>query len=387
MRGEGKPRIFAADKSFDLLYAPCASRTAIEGIRFQGGRDQVSLGNPNIDQGMLTVRNCEFADCGAAAVRFRQGSNSTSAHVERCGFNQCMQTLVTWCDGTALRNCWVTTSLEMKNMAAIENRSGSLTCEKILGVPLANGHDQRWIDNFGSVVCRDFRFGGEGSGMTPVVNFGKRAEFLGGPKVVLDNCWVSALGNSQRPCAVYCEEIPNQIVVANCELAGCAAVMVDKRLDLKTYFNGVRPGMLRFNVGNNAGEFAGRLPVALTQAASKHDGAADYGNAQLTPAETAQSLAKAVEATAKLPPSAPGVMEFDLPKGQSGHRQQTDAAKYVDLVPPKHPWDLTDFMDGTAEENSVRLAVVPAGGGMVILKRIGGGFGTRLLATRLGEGR
>ena len=51
--------------------------------------------------------------------------------------------LVTWCDGTAIRDCWITTLQEMRNMAVIENRSGSLTCEKILGVPAVNGHDQR----------------------------------------------------------------------------------------------------------------------------------------------------------------------------------------------------------------------------------------------------
>ena len=155
------------------------------------------------------------------------------------------------------RSLGTTTSLEMKNMAAIENRSGSLTCEKILGVPLANGHDQRWIDNFGSVGMprlslrrRGLRHDAGGQ-LRQAGRISRRA------RRSFANRWVSALGNSQRPCAVYCEEIPNQIVVANCELAGCAAVMVDKRLDLKTYFNGVRPGMLRFDVGNNAGEFAG----------------------------------------------------------------------------------------------------------------------------------
>ncbi|MCC6579676.1 MAG: hypothetical protein IT440_04485 [Phycisphaeraceae bacterium] len=375
VRGEGKPRIFADGKDFDLFNAPWAWRMTISGLSFQGGRDQLSLGNPNVDQGMLTIRNCEFAACGGAAIRFRQNSNSTRALVEDCAFNQCMQALVTWCDGTTLRDCWITTASEMSNLAAIENRSGSLTCENILGVPLATGRDQRWIDNHGSVVCRDFRFGGEGGGFTPVVNFAKRAAFLGGPKVVLDSCWVSALGNNQRACAVYCEEIPNQITIANCSLAGVAAVIVARKLDLNTYFAGVRPGMLRFDIANNVGEFAGQLPEAMLQAAAKRTGDTSFGDTQLTPDETAKSLAQAVEAAGKLPPSSPGTMEYNLTKGQKGHAQQNDPAKFIDLVPPQYPWDLADHMDGTAEENSARLAVAQAGGRMVVLKRIGADSG------------
>lgn len=370
VRGEGKPLIFSNEKTFDLFYAE-PWRITIDGIRFQGGRDQVSIGNGNADQSMFTVRNCEFADAGGAAVHFRKRSNSTSAHVERCGFSQCRQALVTWCDGTLLRDCWITASFDMKNMAVIENRSGYLTCEKILGVPLVNGCDQRWIDNYGELTCRDFRFGGEGGGYTPVVNFAKRASFIGGPKVVLDACWVSALGNNQRACAVYCEEIPNQIAIANCTLAGVPALIVDKKIDLKTYFTGVRPGMLRFDVAGNTGEFAGQLPEEMIQAAAKRVGATDYGALQLTAEETAKAVAAAVEAAGKLPAAAPGVMEYNLPKGEKGHAQQADPAKYVDLVPPQASWDVQALMDGTSEPNGARLAVAQAGTRSVIVKRIG----------------
>ncbi|MDD5704640.1 MAG: glycosyl hydrolase family 28-related protein [Kiritimatiellae bacterium] len=370
VRGEGKPLIFSNDKNIDLFHAD-AWRITIEGLRFQGGKDQVSIGNGNTDQGMFTVRNCEFASSDGAAVHFRQRSNSTSAHIERCAFNQCRQALINWCDGCMLRDCWITASSDMKDMAVIENRSGYLTCEKVLGVPLVNGCDQRWIDNYGSVMCRDFRFGGEGAGYTAVVNFAKRARFLGGPKVVLDGCWVSALGNNQRACAVYCEEIPNQIAISNCELAGVPAVQVDKRLDLATYFKGVRPGMLRFDVADNTGEFAGQLPDAMIQAAANRSGATDYGTNQPTAAETEQALAAAVAAAAKLPVSEPGVMSYNLAKEEKGHAQQTDPAKYVDLVPPRCPWDVEAFMDGTSAPNSDRLAVAQAGTRMAIVKRIG----------------
>ncbi|GIT31317.1 MAG: hypothetical protein Ct9H300mP1_33630 [Planctomycetaceae bacterium] len=50
-----------------------------------------------------------------------------------------------------------------------------MVLEKILGVPRVNGTDQRGVDvYFGNLTCRNFRFGGEGGGFTPVVNFVKK---------------------------------------------------------------------------------------------------------------------------------------------------------------------------------------------------------------------
>ena len=86
--------------------------------------------------------------------------------------------------------------------------------------------------------------------------------------VILENCDIYTLGNLDRPVAVYCEEIPNQIVVNNCRGlvpsgsypdAG-KAVMVDPSIDLDTYFDDAssRPNALRFLIDPSTVELSNR---------------------------------------------------------------------------------------------------------------------------------
>ncbi len=366
VRGEGYPEIVQANPGKDIFFAPGIWRTTISGLQFRGGRDQISLGNPNIDQGFLVISDCRFRDAAGVAIRFRERTSSTFALIEKCAFRNCMQALVAVTDQTHLRDCWITSSINMRQKAVIENR-GVLTCVNILGVPLVNGNDQRWIDNYGTLTCRKFRFGGEGGGFTPVVNFAKVRQSLYGPRIVLDDCFVGALGNSKRACAIYCEEIPNQIVVTHSSLAGVPAVIVDPKIDLKQYFAGVRPGMLSFDVSDNVGEFAGKLPQEMLAAAARRTTAIEYGDRQLSAEETRKALARAIEAARKLPAAAPGVMAY---KTKNGHKQQAAPGKFIAISPRTHKWDLDDHMDGTAEKNAAYLAVAPAGDDVVILRRI-----------------
>jgi len=65
-----------------------------------------------------------------------------------------------------------------------------LSVENLCCVPIVNGYDQRWIDNYGNVVCRNVRFGGEEGGFTPIVNFSRYSPLLLGYMVVMDSCWM-----------------------------------------------------------------------------------------------------------------------------------------------------------------------------------------------------
>jgi hypothetical protein len=371
LRGENYAAIEQKDPDKDVFYAHDAWRQIIEGLTFLGGQVQLNLGNPNVDTGHVTVRDCHFKNSRAVAVQMRQGSNSTFFKVENCVFIDCAQVLINYCDQAHLRDCWISTKAKKDNKAVIENY-GCLTCQNILGVPRPSHNDQRWIDNHGMLSCKVFRFGGEGAGFTPVVNYARYAPQEGGPSILLDDCWVSALGNNKRACAVYLEEIPNQIVIRNCMLGGVPAVKVNPKLDLRTYFNEARPGMLHFDVANNVGEFAGDLPTAMIQAAAQRKpGAIDYGSKQLNPAATKKALAAAVAAAQRIPSAPePGVMTFGLPPGQEGHLQVTDPAKYVDITPKTHAWDLADRLDGLTERCSAYLALAPAGDDVVLMSRM-----------------
>ncbi len=375
--GQAYPSIAQTNPAKDIFYTTYAWRLTIRGLEFTGGRDQVAIGNDNVDLGFLTVSDCRFSYADGVAVRFirddagGRGTASTFCLVEKCVFRDCRQTLVSVSDQTHLRDCWITTKEKPDNKAAIENY-GFLTCQNIIGVPRVSGTDQRWIDNYGTLSCKMFRFGGEFAGFTPVVNYAKYVPQEGGPTITLEDCWVSALGNNRRACAIYLEEIPNQILIRGCVLGGVPAVKVNAGLDLKTYFNGARPGMLLFDIEKNIGEFAGTLPEAMIKAAANRKiTRIDYGSRQLSPAATKKALAAAVAAAKDIPSAPePGVMTFAFPPGQHGHRQVTDPAKYINITPKSHVWDLNEYVDALTELNSEYLALAPAGDDVVLMNRI-----------------
>jgi hypothetical protein len=363
IRGEGYAVIEQKDAAKDIFRSDYAWRMTIEGLTFVGGRSHLSLANPNLDTGLLTVRDCRFYGSSGPAVECRKGTNSTLLTISNCVFLGCRQALVTHSDQTALRDCWITSAIEMKNQAVIENRGGRLTIDNLLGVPLVNGHDQRWIDNYGgNLSCMHCRFGGEGGGFTPVVNFTRFAPQASGTTILLDDCLVCAQGNNARKCAVYCEEIANAIQVRGCTLAGVPAIIADKRIDLKTYFRGARPGMLKFALTNCIGEFAGPLPKGLAQPILP-PAAPSSAMMTLSPAATRAALQRAREM--ELP-------RLRLPLAASsfgGHQQQTDPAKFRAITPKSARWDLDDFTDATSEKNSEYLALAPLGEGAIIMRR------------------
>ena len=359
--GHGYPEIIQRDAEDDILYGTIW-RTTIRGLAFRGGRDQISLGNPNTDQSFFVIRDCRFKKANGVAVRFRDGTTSAFTLIEACTFAHCMQAVITVSDQNHIRNCWITSSAEMRNKAVIENNN-TLFLENILGVPLVNGADQRWIDNHGSVSCRNVRFGGEGGGFTPVVNFTRVSKQVMGPRVILDDCDVSALGNGQRMCAVYCERIPNQIIVRDCRLPGIPPVLISPKLDVAEYFRGVRKGMLSFVFEGNIGELADQVPEALAEAAAAADREPSYGDEQLSEAETQKAMATAMEAAKRLP-SPP------IDKPFLGHHQQTEPDRFIEITPQSHAWDLTDHMDATTQPNAEYLAVAAVQDDVVVMRRI-----------------
>jgi hypothetical protein len=363
--GVGDCTITQMNPEKDIFYSDFAWRMTISGLTFRNGMHQVNLGNPNTDQGLVIVEKCKFIDAAGVAVQMRKNSNSTHLVVKDCNFSLCDQTLISHTDQSIFRDSWITTGW-MKNKAAIENRGGRMVCENILGVPLVTGADQRWIDNYGLLTCRSFRFGGEFGGFTPVVNWAKRSPTAGGAAVVLEDCWVSALANKKRMCAVYCEEVPNTLVIRHCQLSGVPPVMVAPTLDLKRYFDHVRPGMLHFDFTGNSGEFAGQLPAAMLKAAKQRNTKPEPIEGQLTAKATKVALAKAVAAVKAMPADAatPAVYE--------GRTQKTDPADYVEFTNEIAVWDVEDYMDGMSVRNSAYLAVAPAGDDMVIVRRAPG---------------
>jgi hypothetical protein len=221
-----------------------------------------------------------------------------------------------------------------------------------------NGGDQRWIDNYGgNLTCRSVRFGGEGGGFTPIVNFAKYGS-IWGPTILLDDCFVAANGNAKRNCVVYCEEVPNQIHIRDCALAGASLVKLRPDLDLRSYFLACGPQVFSFRAEGNAGINAGKLPALLARPQIN-----PLPPKGLSDAQTREALKRAVAAVR------PGSGE-DAGGGEcNGHRQQTEPGKFVALGPKAAKWRLQDFMDATLERNSEHLAMQAVGSDVVIMRR------------------
>ena len=152
LRGLGRAVLRATDPTRDVLYFHKAARVRIEGLRFEGGRNQLNVTTFNHENANVCVRGCTFAGAAANAIRsvsrlyrpdrspigeledldeevvgeFRQlddGSfvrderydaertihynNSTFILVEHCDFDNCARAMQTYSDGTVVRWCRV----------------------------------------------------------------------------------------------------------------------------------------------------------------------------------------------------------------------------------------------------------------------------------------
>jgi len=283
---------------------------------------------------------------------------STTVKIRDCEFIMCYQS---WynnrCDQAMMRDCWITSSAKAENKAVIEHRGARLTIENLCGVPLVGGPKQRWIDNYGSnLTLKQCRFGGEGGGFTPVYNYARYANQMAGPGILFEDCFISANASHNANCAIYCLEVPNAIALKNCMMGGCAAVILDKKIDLNHYFKNVPPGLLSYSVEGCAGEFIGELPrglkkpVIITTRPEKRT---------LSPKETAQAIAKARQEWGEK--ASQSFMDGSF----GGHRQQTEPGQFVELT----DWSASGYMDATSQKNSDWLAVQRIGTDFLILYR------------------
>ena len=233
----------------------------VTGLTFNGGKGHVSVINDNTDKSLFFVDNCRFFHCSGSALTTRHGAQSVLFTVKNCEFIRCMAAVDSDSDWTVIRDVWIMNVENMRNSAQIINRHGVMTVDNLLGVPLCNGANQRWIDNYGSLTANGCRFGAEGGGFTAVYNFRKYHPMIP-QSVILRGCEISAHTSVMRNCGVYCAEIPNQIVLENCRASQTGGISVDPKLDLKKYFYGPA-GNFRFILKDNVGLTENALPQLL----------------------------------------------------------------------------------------------------------------------------
>ena len=262
IRGDGGKVMLEQTDPEAAIIEGMGYRNVFEGLAFIGGRNAIRLNTNNADTSMPKITDCQFYASTGPAIAF-EGASSLLA-IDDCLFVNCEQVMECRADMAVIRNCWISTSEAMRDKAVIVNH-GVLHLEDILGVPRTNGSDQRWIDNYGTVRAIRVRFGGEGAGFTPVVNFAKfDASYPVWPtSITLEQCYVYALSNKERKCAVYCEEIPNSVTIHDCSgLIDMALVMVKpETAETADYFNEAHPSQLHYDLRGNVTDTLERFPL------------------------------------------------------------------------------------------------------------------------------
>jgi hypothetical protein len=352
VRGEGPVGITQETENKDVFLVNTAWRGNIHGLTIYGGAKQINMGNANVDQGLVLVENCSFDKSADFAVYMRPGSNSTHLVIRGCHFGQCEQVLYTSCDMTTFSDGWITTAW-MNNKAAIVAHGAKLVMDNVCGVPLVTGKDDRWIDNYGTLTCRNFRFGGEFGGMTPVWNFSRAG-------IVLEDCSIAAQG-SGKSAAVWCEEIPNLFTIRNSTLM-CPLLKLSPKIDLAKYFDHIPANAIHFDLANNVGEFVQDGTVAALVKGARNRDTRPLLAGQMSLPTTAEAIARIAQKVKALPPSQA------VAAVSHGHTQKTDSQDYLEATKNAN-WDLDDNMDASSIRNSEFIAAVHVGDDTVFMRR------------------
>ena len=342
----------------DIFVSTYSIMTHISGFKFVNGRHQVWLDAPNTS-GFFKVTDCEFHESSGFAVIFGHHCYSTLAYLACCAFLNCEQWVYTMTDVATFRDTHGGSRAGMADKAIFDIRGGIVTMDNIMATPWCDAPDQRFIDNHcTSLKLSNWRFGGEFGGFLPVRNFTKYTPHALGTSITIDNCSLINQSNTKRPCAVYCDEVPNRIVVTNSTVFGMPMIMVDPRIDLKTYFKDVPEGGLKFAVENCTGQI-GDMPEGLRNPEIVRT--PDTGS--LSDAEVAKRLEAAAEVARGIPAwtGTPAVCD--------GHREQTDPAKYASLPGSHGQWTVEGHEDGSTKPNAKIFAVSACQEGAIVMAR------------------
>lgn len=342
----------------DIFVSTYSNMTQIEGFKFVNGRHQVWLDAPNT-AGFFRVTDCEFHESAGFAVIFGHRCPSTLGYIARCCFLNCEQWIFSMTDVAKFLDIHGGARSGMSNKAAFDIRGGIVTFDNVMATPWADGPDQRWIDNRASQLkLTNCRFGGEFGGITTVRNFAKYVTNSSYQNsITIDNCFLCNQSNLKRPCVIWCDEVPNRIMVRNSPVLGIPVILVDPKIDLKNYFRGVAPGLLDYAVEHCTGQLSD-MPELL-----KHPVIIAEPDQMLSDTEVEALMAKAKQELAagtkgRQPQAA-------APAVSHGHREQTDPAKYLEIS--RDHWTLEGCADAETVPNAryLALAEVDAGGVML----------------------
>ena len=159
----------------------------MSGMQFVGGRHHLRVHNANINSSMFEIDHCQFFLSSSYSIKTQATGGvwthmSTNGKATNCRFVACRQVIDNCFDSFVLEEPWVQPSVTnlAASMALFNNKGASLidpnaqTRLRFIGgffIPdvgtfgvdrPANVH---WVDNYGTFISEDARYGGEFGGM------------------------------------------------------------------------------------------------------------------------------------------------------------------------------------------------------------------------------
>jgi hypothetical protein len=159
----------------------------MSGMQFVGGRHHLRVHNDNINSSMFEVDHCQFFLSSSYSVKTQATGGvwthmSTNGTMSNCRWISCRRILDNCFDSMVVSDQWFqpdSTNLDA-SAASINNRGATPTdpgaqtrlfIKRGFGIPAVGtyGVDRpaniRWVDNWGSFISEDVRWGGEFGGM------------------------------------------------------------------------------------------------------------------------------------------------------------------------------------------------------------------------------
>ncbi len=233
LRGLGNACLAGKDTVETIMQGKNILILSLRNIGFSRAKNALIVSTKSNDDSKILLDNCKFSEIRNMAVSCLAGkglvneSNKTEFLLENAVFGRVKQLLLTNVNSARFATCWVTTDRTLTNGAIFTNK-GNLEISDMIGVP--HMVHARWIDNYGTVIIDNTRFGGEGGRANDVIDSRSRQG-----KIFMENSWLFCKGRS----IIYCTEIPEIIALRNnCGVQADLQTMITVKNAAKDDLNG-----------------------------------------------------------------------------------------------------------------------------------------------------
>ena len=209
LRGLGNACLTGKDRVDTILKGKNILRLSLRNIGFNRAKNGLVVSTKSGDESRILMDNCKFSEIRSIAVSCLAGKglaneqNKTELLIANAVFGRVRQNLLSNASNARVACCWMTTGKSLSNGAVFINK-GKLKVSDIVGVPRMS--HARWIDNYGTLIVDNFRFGGEKNRPNDIIDSRSRES-----KIFLENSWLFCKNRS----IIYCTEIPSIVAMRN----------------------------------------------------------------------------------------------------------------------------------------------------------------------------